>query len=117
MPKKNRIFADNSGQSCQQMSTTFFLEKAKKNYGKAFFAVKNLEFTPLASGFILKMQIFYFFYKGLGFSKLDIYKCPFSKKIVKFIFVKNAHIIYYKVTRPYIIRFLKEGIFALFICP
>jgi hypothetical protein len=40
--KKNRIFADNSGQFCQQMSTTFFLEKAQKNYGKAFFAVKNL---------------------------------------------------------------------------
>jgi len=95
----------------------FFFRKGEKNYGKAFFAVKNLGFTPLASGFILKMQIFYFFYKGLGFSKLDIYKCPFSKKIVKFIFVKKAHIIYYKDTRPYIIRFLKEGIFALFICP
>jgi hypothetical protein len=40
--KKNRIFADNSGQFCQQMSTTIFLKKAQKNYGKAFFAVKNL---------------------------------------------------------------------------
>jgi hypothetical protein len=42
MPQKNRIFADNSGQFCQQMSTANFLEKAKKIYGKAFFAVKNL---------------------------------------------------------------------------
>jgi len=42
MPKKTRIFADNFGQFCQQMSTANFLEKAQKNYGKAFFAVKNL---------------------------------------------------------------------------
>jgi hypothetical protein len=86
-----RIISDNFVNKRQQMSTTFFLEKAKKNYGKAFFAVKNLGFAPLASGFILKMQIFYFFYKGLRFSKLDIYKCPFSKKILKFIFVKKTH--------------------------
>jgi hypothetical protein len=32
---------------------------------------------------------------------------------MKFIFVKNAHNIYYKVTRPYNIRFLKVGISAL----
>jgi hypothetical protein len=99
------------------MTTANFLEKAKKNYGKAFFAVKNLGFAPLASGFILKMQIFYFFYKGLRYSKLDIYKCPFSKKIVKYIFVKNAHNIYYKITRPYIIRYLKKGDLCTFICP
>ena len=45
MPQKNRIFADNFGQFCQQMSTNvnnFFLEKAQKNYGKAFLTVKNL---------------------------------------------------------------------------
>jgi hypothetical protein len=41
MPIKTRIFADNSGQFCQQMSTAIFSEKAKKIYGKAFFAVKN----------------------------------------------------------------------------
>jgi len=98
--KKNRIFADNSGQFCQQMSTTFFFEKTKKNYGKAFFAVKNLGIAPLASGFILKMQIFFFFYKGLGFSKLDIYKCPFSKKSSNLFLQKKTHNIYYKVTRP-----------------
>jgi len=43
-PKKTgflRIISDNFVNKCQQMSTTFFLEKAKKNYGKAFFAVKN----------------------------------------------------------------------------
>ena len=103
MPKKTgflRIIPDNFVNKCQQMSTTFFLEKAKKNYGKAFFAVKNLGFAPLASGFILKMQIFFFFYKGLGFSKLDIYKCPFSKKSSNLFLQKKTHNIYYKVTRP-----------------
>jgi hypothetical protein len=49
------------------MSTTIFLKKAQKKYGKAFFAVKNLGISPLTSGFIFKMQIFYFFYKRLGF--------------------------------------------------
>jgi hypothetical protein len=45
MPKKTgflRIIPDNFVNKCQQMSTTFFLEKAQKNYGKAFLTVKNL---------------------------------------------------------------------------
>ena len=45
MPKKTgflRIIPDNFVNKCQQMSTANFLEKAKKIYGKAFFAVKNL---------------------------------------------------------------------------
>jgi hypothetical protein len=43
---------------------------------------------------------------------MDIYKCPFSKKILKIFFKKKHTIICLKILRPFIIRFLKKGIFA-----
>ena len=32
------------------------------------------------------------FYKGLNTLKMDIYKCPFSKKILKIFFKKKTHL-------------------------
>ncbi len=111
---KTRIFADNSGQFCQQMSTAIFSEKVKKNYGKAFFLLK-IKYSSL-KGHILKNKniFFHFSYKGLRFLKLDIYKCPFSKKIMKLYSEIFAHIFYNKKFRPFIIRNLKREILAFY---
>ena len=41
------------------------------------------------------------FYKGSINIELDIYKCPFLKKILKIYFIKKTHIKTFIITRPY----------------
>ena len=56
---------------------------------------KFLELNGLSVFFLQK------FYKGSINIKLDIYKCPFLKKIMKYIFKKKTHIKTFIITRPY----------------
>jgi hypothetical protein len=55
-----------------------------------------------------------FFYKRLPIIKLDIYKCPFFKKIMLLYFKKKTHIFIYKIYVTLMV--IKEGYsnFSLF---
>jgi hypothetical protein len=109
-----RIISDNFVNKCQQMSTAIFSEKVKKNYGKAFFSLK-IKYSSLKGHIFKNKNIFFHFsYKGLRFLKLDIYKCPFSKKIMKLYSEIFAHNFYNKNFRPFIIRNLKRVILAFY---
>jgi hypothetical protein len=54
------------------------------------------------------------FYKGLSISKLDIYKCPFSKKILKIFFIKKTHNLTYIIYMTIMVRKGNLPIFQLF---
>jgi hypothetical protein len=54
------------------------------------------------------------FYKGLLISKLDIYKCPKTKKILKLFFTKKTHILTYKIYMTIMVRKGNSPIFQLF---
>jgi hypothetical protein len=54
------------------------------------------------------------FYKGLLISKLDIYKCPKTKKILKLFFTKKTHILTYKIYMTIMVRKGNSPFFQLF---
>ena len=70
-----------------------FLKKNMMRKKKGF--KKFLELNGLSVFFLQK------FYKGSINIKLDIYKCPFLKKIMKYIFLKKTHINICIITRPF----------------
>ena len=73
------------------MSTNFFAKNWEKSYGKVFFVVKFRIFKPQCFKMLKYLQISHFFIKALKILKLDIYKCPFSKKFSNLFFPKFAH--------------------------
>jgi len=54
------------------------------------------------------------FYKGLPISKMDIYKCPKTKKILKLFFTKKTHILTYKIYMTLMVRKREFTNFSLF---
>jgi hypothetical protein len=52
------------------------------------------------------------FYKGLLISKMDIYKCPKTKKIMLLFFTKKIHFLTYKIYMTLMVR--KGGIHQFF---
>jgi hypothetical protein len=54
------------------------------------------------------------FYKGLPISKMDIYKCPKTKKILKLFFTKKTHILTYKIYMTIMVRKEEFTNFSLF---
>jgi hypothetical protein len=54
------------------------------------------------------------FYKGLLISKMDIYKCPKTKKIMLLFFTKKTHILTYKIYMTIMVRKEEFTNFSLF---
>ena len=54
------------------------------------------------------------FYKGLPISKMDIYKCPKTKKILKLFFTKKTHILTYKIYMTIMVQKEEFTNFSLF---
>jgi len=54
------------------------------------------------------------FYKGLPISKMDIYKCPKTKKILKIYFTKKTHNLTYKIYMTIMVRKEEFTNFSLF---
>lgn len=76
---------------CQQTFCKNLSKIREKIYGKEFLVVKYLIFNPLCFSMLKYLQNSHFFIKALKILKLDIYKCPFSKKFANFIFPKFTH--------------------------
>jgi hypothetical protein len=54
------------------------------------------------------------FYKGLLISKMDIYKCPKTKKIMLLFFTKKTHILTYKIYMTIMVQKEEFTNFSLF---
>ena len=75
-------------------------------------------FINLCYGYAYKSEktVFFkrIFYKGLPISKMDIYKCPKTKKIMLLFFIKKTHILTYKIYMTLMVRKGEFTNFSLF---